>query len=77
VGARLVARIDLRRGRVLVNSPADTILTPQRVYPSSRPAANGIVFDLRDARACSEALAAIRGRVNVARLIWQIRVASP
>jgi hypothetical protein len=40
VGARLVARIDLRHH-------------------------------------CSEALAAIRRRVNVERLVWQFRVASP
>jgi predicted metalloprotease with PDZ domain len=37
----------------------------------------GIVFDLSDSHGCSEALAAIRRRVNLERLVWQFRVASP
>ena len=77
VGARLVAHIDLRRGGVLVDAPADTIPTLHRVFPSSRPTAYGIVFDLAHARGSSEALAAIRRRVNVERLVWQLRLASP
>jgi hypothetical protein len=77
VGARLVARIDLRHGGVLVNAPAESIPTLQRSFPSARPTANGIVFGFADSQGCSEALAAIRGRVNVERLVWQFRVASP
>jgi hypothetical protein len=75
VGARLVARIDLRHGRALVNAPA--VRVPKRVFPLSCPTANGIVVDLAESRGCSEALAAIRRRVNVERLVWQFRVASP
>jgi hypothetical protein len=77
VGARLVARIDLGHGGVLVSAPAEWIPTLQRVFPSSRATANGIVFDLADSQNCSEALAAIRRRVNVERLVPQFRVASP
>jgi len=76
VGAGLVARIDLDGG-VLVDAPADRIPILHRAFPSSRPAANGIVFDLADAQGCSEALAAIRRRVNIERLGWQRNVASP
>jgi hypothetical protein len=74
VAAGLVARIDLRHGGVLVHTPADTIPTLQRVFPSARPAAGGIAFDAADS---SEALAAIRRRVKVQRLLWQFLVASP
>ena len=77
VGARLVAHIDLRHGRVLVNVPTDTIPTLRRAFPSSRPSAKGIVFDAVNARACSEAVAAIRRRVTMERLAPQLRVASP
>jgi hypothetical protein len=77
VGARLVARIDLRRGSVLVNAAAERIPALRRRFPSSRPTANGILFDLTDAEAGSEALAAICRRVNVERLGPQLRVASP
>jgi hypothetical protein len=44
VGATLIARIDLWHGRVLVHAPADVIPTLRRVFPSSRPAANGIAM---------------------------------
>jgi hypothetical protein len=47
------------------------------VFPSSRPTDEGIAFDLADARSRSEALAAIRRRVNVERLIPQFRATSP
>lgn len=77
VGARIVARIDLRHGGVLVDLPADRIPTLQRVFPSSRPTADGIAFDLADAQSCVEALAAIRRRVNVEGFVWQFRAASP
>jgi hypothetical protein len=77
VGARVVARIDLRHGGVLVNAPGDMIPTLQRVFPSSRPTPDGIVFDLADPEGCSEALAAIRRRVNVESLIWQVGDALP
>jgi hypothetical protein len=76
-GVRVVALIDLRRDGVPVCAPADTVPTLQRAFPSSHPTANGIVFDLTDPQCCSEALAAIRRRVNVERLVWQFRVASP
>ena len=77
VGARVVARIDLRHGGVLVDLPADRIPTLQRVFPSCRPTADGIAFDLADAQSCAEALAAIRRRVNVEGFVWQFRAASP
>jgi hypothetical protein len=77
VGTRPVARIDLRRGRVHVNVPAERIPALRRRFASSRPTANGIVFDLSDAHGHTEALAAIRRRVNVERLAPQFRVASP
>jgi hypothetical protein len=77
VGARLVARIDLQHGGVLVSAPAGWIPTLQRVFPSSRQTANGIVVDLADAQDHAEALAAIRRRVNAERLVPQFRVASP
>jgi hypothetical protein len=77
VGARVVARIDLRHGEVLVEVPADRIPTLQRVFPSCRATADGIAFDLLDDQSCSEALAAIRRRVNVEDLVWQFRAASP
>jgi hypothetical protein len=76
VGARLVAHIDLQDGCVLVNAPADTIATLHRLFPSSRPTAHGIVFDLADSQDCSEALAAIQRRVHVERFSWQFRGAS-
>jgi hypothetical protein len=77
VNTALVARIDLGRGCVLVSAPADALAMLQHVFPSSRPTVEGIVFDLADARSCSEALAAIRRRVNVERLIPQFRATSP
>ena len=77
VGARVVARIDVQHGGVLVIASANTIPSLERVFPSSRPTADGIVFGLTDARGCSEALAAIRRRARVERLVWQFRVASP
>jgi hypothetical protein len=77
VGARVVARIDLRRGGVLVETPADRIPALQRAFPTCRPTADGIVFDCADAQSCSEALAAIRRRVNVESLVWQFWAASP
>ena len=77
VGARVVARIDVQHGAVLVIAPADTIPTLQRIFSSCRPTADGVVFDLGDSQGWSEALAAIRRRVNVERLVWQFRVASP
>jgi hypothetical protein len=78
VGARVVARVDLRgSGGVLVELPPERIPTLQAVYPSCRPTADGIVFDLADPQGASEAIAAIRRRVNVERLIWQFQVASP
>jgi len=77
VGARSVACIDLLHGRVVVKAPADVIPTLQPVFPSSRPAANGIAFDLADDHARSEALAAIRRRVRVERVVAQLRDASP
>jgi hypothetical protein len=77
VGARVVARIDLRRGSVLVSAAAERIPALRRRFSSSRRTANGIVFDLTDAEDRSEALAAIRRRVNVERLAPHLRVASP
>jgi hypothetical protein len=77
VGARLVARIDLWHGRVLVDAPGHLIPTLRRVFPSSRPAVDGIAFDLADAQARSDALAAIRRRVDVERVSGQSREASP
>ena len=77
VGARLVARIDLQHGGVLVSAPAGWIPTLQRVFPSSRQTANGIVVDLAGSQSCSEALAAIRRRVHAERFVPQFRVASP
>lgn len=77
VGGRLVARIDLHRGRVVVSAPADVVPRLRRAFPSSRPAPDGIGFDLANASSPLEAFAAIRRRVNVQRLIWQFRGASP
>ena len=77
VNARVVAHIDLDHDRVLVTAPADVIPALGRVFPSSRRAAAGIVFDLRDGQTCSEALDAIRRRVNVERFRPQSRLASP
>lgn len=76
VGARLVAD-DLRHGRVLATAQAEWIPTLQQSFPSSRQTANGIVVDLADAQDHSEALAAIRGRVNAERFVPHFRVASP
>ena len=76
-GGWLVAQIDLRRGRVLVNAPADTIPTLERVFPSARATGNGIAFEVDDARDCAEALEAINRRVGVQRLVPQYRDASP
>jgi hypothetical protein len=77
VGARVVADIDLRHGRVLVHAPADVIPTLRQVFPSSQPAASGIALDLADARAGAEAFGAIRRRVDVERLVGQYRDSSP
>jgi hypothetical protein len=77
VGAQVVARIDLWHGHVVVNAPADVIPTLQGVFPSSTRAATGIAFDLDHAQARSEALPAIRRRVDVERVVAQYREASP
>ena len=77
VGVRVITQIDLRRDQVLVNAPSDVISTLQGVFPSSRPAATGVVFDLADWQNESVAIAAIRRRVKVEQLAWQIRVGSP
>lgn len=77
VGAEPVARIDLGRGQVLVRAPADRIPTLRRLFPASRPASDGILFDLADPRATAEAVAAIRRRVIVQRSVPQLRMASP
>ena len=77
VGARVVARLDLRDGGVLVEAPADRIPLLHEAFPSSRSTEDGIAFDLGDSECCSEALEAIRRRVNVERLVWQFRASSP
>ena len=77
VGARVVAHIDLRGGGVLVELPPDRIPILARVFPSCHATADGIAFDLASKQSRSEALEAIRRRVNVERLIWQFRAASP
>ena len=69
-----VARIDVRHGRVLVHAPADTIAPVQRAFAPTRSAPNGIAFD---PGRHPDALAAIRRRVQVQRLTWQLRTASP
>ncbi len=71
------AHLELVRGRVVVSAPADMVPALGRVFPRSRPIANGVVFALADADHHSEALAAIRRRVKVERLMWQFRVSSP
>jgi hypothetical protein len=76
-GSRLVARIDLRHDRALVYAPADTIPTLRGLFPSARPAPGGIVFDLTEPGASSEAQRAVRRRVKVERLLPQFRDASP
>lgn len=63
VGAALVARIDLGQDIVLISAPADRIATLERVFLS--------------ARRSSEALAAIRRRVDVEPSVAQFRAASP
>jgi hypothetical protein len=77
VGSQRVAHIDLRDGQLLVTAPDDTIPALQRRFPSSRPSADGIVFDLEHPRARAQALAAIRRRVRVQRLAPQFHTASP
>ena len=77
VGTHPVARVDLWSGHVLVSVPPDRIGALGRIFPSSRPAADGIVFDVADARSAAEALAAIRRRVIVERSIPQLRLSSP
>jgi hypothetical protein len=77
VGARVIARIDLRNGTVFVSSPPDTMPTLQHVFPSGRPLGRGMEFDVAGAHAAAEALAAIRRRANVERLVWQFRLRSP
>jgi hypothetical protein len=73
----VVGRIDLRRREALVISPADTLPTLQRAFPSGRLTANGLVFDLDGPGSDSAAVAAIRRRVNVERRAWQFREQSP
>jgi hypothetical protein len=77
VAARLVAHLELVQGRVVVSAPADMVPALERVDPRSRPIANGVVFELEDADHLPEALAAIRRRVRVERLMWQFLVSSP
>jgi hypothetical protein len=77
VAARHVAQLELAHGRVVVIAPADMVPALERVFPSSRPIANGVAFELENAHHHSEALAAIRRRVTVERLMWQFRVSSP
>jgi hypothetical protein len=77
VDVRRVADIDLDGDAVLVYSPAETIPTLLGVFPSSRPVAEGIAFDLSDAGHCAEALAAIRRRAHVETLVPQFRESSP
>ena len=77
VGGRDVARIDLGDGGLHVHAPAHRRPSLQRAYPSCRPAADGIVFDLSDPGCHDEALTAVRRRVNVERLRWQEHVSSP
>jgi hypothetical protein len=77
VGARQVASIDLRDGGLLVHAPVERRPILQQAFPSCRPAADGIAFDLADPRGQEEGLAALRGRVNAERLGWQLDVASP
>jgi hypothetical protein len=77
VGARTVARIDLRRARVLVEAPADWIPALRSLFPASRAAADGIVFRLVDSDSCGEALAAIRRRADIQRFVGQFRAGSP
>jgi hypothetical protein len=77
VGTRLVARIDLTNGSVLVDAAADAIPDLLRIFPSSRPAPDGLVFDLAGSGDCSAALAAIRRQANAETLLPQARIASP
>jgi hypothetical protein len=77
VAARVVAHLELVQGRVVVNAPDDMVPSLERVFPCSCPIANGVVFELADAHHHAEALAAIRRRVKVERLMWQLRVSSP
>jgi hypothetical protein len=77
VGARVIAEIDLRRDEVVVNAPSDVVSALRREFPSSRPAATGVVFDLAGRQDESVALAASRRRVKVEELAWQARVGSP
>jgi hypothetical protein len=77
VGAWVIARIDLERNCILVTAPRDAIPTLHRLCPSSRATTEGIALDLVDPQGWSEALAAVRRRAHVQRLIWQYRAASP
>jgi hypothetical protein len=78
VGARIVARVDLAgRHGVLVVVPRERIPALRKAFPTCRPSAGGVVFDPMDPQGRSEAIAAIRGRAGVARLAWQLAVASP
>jgi hypothetical protein len=77
MGARVVARIDLARGDVQINAPQDAISLLQRTFPSARPSASGVGFDLTDPENESAALVAIRRRVDVEKLAWQFRAQSP
>lgn len=77
VGARVVARVDLRKRRVLVEVPPYARSRVRGAFPSSRPTRNGIAFDLAGARDCSEAVRAIRTRVATERMSGQLGSASP
>jgi hypothetical protein len=77
VGARVIARIDLRNGSVFVSAPPDTIPTMHRVFPSGRPLGRGMQFDAAGTQGSTDALDAIRRRANVERLVWQFRLRSP
>jgi hypothetical protein len=77
VGARIVARIDHRGSRVLVDVPPEWIPTLRQRFPSSRATVDGVVFDVAGPEALEEALAAIRSRIHVERFVPQLRAASP
>jgi hypothetical protein len=77
VGSQHVARIDLRDGHVLVKAPADTIPALQRLFPASRPTAEGLAFEVDEPPDRAQALAAIRRRVGVQWLVPQFRAGSP
>jgi hypothetical protein len=76
-GADEIGRVDLRRGEVVVNAPADVLPTMQRTYPNARPVADGMLFEVAYGNEDTAALAALRRRANVERLSWQTRNESP